>query len=46
MLEHYYFKDYKLVCREEPTTGVKSGPPEEPETDLIVGYEYYLNFIQ
>lgn len=46
MVEHYYFKDNRLVCREEPDTGVRSGPPEEPETDLIVGYEYYLTAIQ
>jgi bacillopeptidase F (M6 metalloprotease family) len=46
MLEHYYFKNNRLVCREEPDTGLKSGPPEEPETDLIVGFEYYLTAIQ
>lgn len=42
----YYFKDYRLVCRVNPMTGEQFGPPDEPETDLIAGFEYYLNFIQ
>ena len=42
----YYFKDNMLVCREDPMTGVKSGPPDEPQTDLLVGYEIYLEAIQ
>ena len=46
LTEHYYFKDNKLVCREVPMTGERSGPPEEPETDLIVGFEHYLTAIQ
>lgn len=44
--DHYYFKDNMLVCREDPMTGVKSGPPDEPLTDLLVGYEIYLEAIQ
>lgn len=44
--DHYYFKDNMLVCREDPMTGVMSGPPDEPQTDLIVGYEIYLAAIQ
>ncbi|MCB0725100.1 MAG: hypothetical protein KDC73_10365 [Ignavibacteriae bacterium] len=46
MYEIYYFKDNKLVCREDPMTGEMSGPPDEPETDLIAGFEYYLSAIQ
>lgn len=46
LTEHYYFKDNKLVCKEVPMTGEKSGPPDEPETDLIAGFEHYLNAIQ
>jgi hypothetical protein len=44
--DHYYFKNNKLVCRENPIKGLKTGPPDEPETDLIAGFEYYLNAIQ
>ncbi len=44
--DHYYFKDNKLVCRVDTISGEMYGTPDEPETDLIVGYEYYLAAIQ
>jgi hypothetical protein len=46
MYDQYYFKNNRLVCRVDPMTGDSGAPPDEPETDLIVGFEYYLTAIQ